>query len=119
MRGPRNPVSTYRLQFNQHLRFNDARALVPYLHDLGITDIYASPLLQAKRGSMHGYDVADPSHLNPELGQEVILDSGASLRTRRAASSPFSFGRPMSSRIRSGCSLPLAGRLLNHLTLRQ
>jgi hypothetical protein len=119
MSGPRIPVWTDRLQFHQHLHCNDARALVPYLHDLGITDIYASPLLQAKRGSMHGYDIADWSHLNPELGQEVILDSGASLRIRRAASSPFSFGRPMSSRIRYGCSLPLAGRLLNHLTLCQ
>lgn len=75
MSGPRIPVSTYRLQFNQHLRFNDARALVPYLHDLGITDIYASPLLQAKRGSMHGYDVADPSHLNPELGSDEEFDA--------------------------------------------
>ncbi len=71
----RIPVSTYRLQFNQQLRFNDARALVPYLHELGITDIYASPLLQAKRGSMHGYDVADPSHLNPELGTNEEFDA--------------------------------------------
>ena len=71
----RIPVSTYRLQFNQQLRFNDARALVPYLHELGITDIYASPLLQAKRGSMHGYDVADPSRLNPELGTNEEFDA--------------------------------------------
>src|SRR4029077_16092772 len=70
MSGPRIPVSTYRLQFNQHLRFNDAKDLVAYLHELGITDLYASPLLQAKRGSMHGYDVADPSHLNSELGTD-------------------------------------------------
>jgi len=71
----RIPVSTYRLQFNRQLRFNDARALVPYLHELGITDIYASPLLQAKRGSMHGYDVADPSRLNPELGTNEEFDA--------------------------------------------
>jgi hypothetical protein len=43
MSGPRIPVSTYRLQFNQHLRFNDAKDLVAYLHELGITDLYASP----------------------------------------------------------------------------
>lgn len=75
MNGPRIPVSTYRLQFNNELRFNDARELVPYLHELGITDIYASPLLQARRGSMHGYDVADPSHLNPELGSDEEFDA--------------------------------------------
>ena len=75
MSGPRIPISTYRLQFNQQLRFRDARALVPYLHDLGITDIYASPLLQAKRGSAHGYDVTDPSHLNPELGTDEEFDA--------------------------------------------
>ena len=74
MSGPRIPVSTYRLQFNQHLRFNDAKDLVAYLHELGITDLYASPLLQAKRGSMHGYDVADPSHLNSELGTDEEFD---------------------------------------------
>ena len=71
----RIPVSTYRLQFNQQLRFNDARALVPYLHELGITDIYTSPLLQAKRGSLHGYDVADPSRLNSELGTNEEFDA--------------------------------------------
>jgi (1->4)-alpha-D-glucan 1-alpha-D-glucosylmutase len=71
----RIPVSTYRLQFSQHLRFNDAKALVPYLHELGITDLYASPLLQARRGSAHGYDVADPSHLNPELGTDEEFDA--------------------------------------------
>ena len=71
----RIPISTYRLQFNSNFRFEDARALVPYLHQLGITDVYASPLLQAKRGSPHGYDVTDPSHLNPELGTDQEFDA--------------------------------------------
>jgi (1->4)-alpha-D-glucan 1-alpha-D-glucosylmutase len=75
MSGLHIPVSTYRLQFNRELRFNDARELVPYLHELGITDIYASPLLQARHGSMHGYDVADPSHLNSELGTDEEFDA--------------------------------------------
>src|SRR5215475_12948792 len=75
MSGPRIPVSTYRLQFNQDLRFNDVRKLIPYLHELGITDVYASPLLQARRGSAHGYDVTDPSHLNPELGTDEEFDA--------------------------------------------
>jgi len=75
MPGTRIPVSTYRLQFNPQLRFSDAKALIPYLHSLGITDIYASPLLQAKRGSPHGYDVTDPSHLNSELGSDEDFDA--------------------------------------------
>jgi (1->4)-alpha-D-glucan 1-alpha-D-glucosylmutase len=71
----RIPVSTYRLQFNPQLRFSDAKALIPYLHSLGVTDLYASPLLQAKRGSPHGYDVTDPSHLNSELGSDEEFDA--------------------------------------------
>ncbi|MGQ9711948.1 MAG: malto-oligosyltrehalose synthase [Desulfotomaculales bacterium] len=66
----RIPVATYRLQFNREFGLADACTLVPYLDALGITDIYASPLLQARRGSTHGYDVTDPTRLNPELGGE-------------------------------------------------
>ncbi|UCH86681.1 MAG: malto-oligosyltrehalose synthase [Dehalococcoidia bacterium] len=68
MVGLRVPVATYRLQFNRRFRFADAQALVPYLHQMGITDIYASPIFKARRGSTHGYDVTDPTRLNPELG---------------------------------------------------
>lgn len=60
--------ATYRLQFNRDFRFTDAQALVSYLRDLGITEIYASPIFQAIPGSSHGYDVTDPTRLNPELG---------------------------------------------------
>ncbi|WP_447971143.1 malto-oligosyltrehalose synthase [Nitrospira sp. M1] len=66
----RIPISTYRLQFNQSFTFRDAAALVPYLHDLGVTDCYASPYLKALPGSSHGYDVIDPTMLNPELGSD-------------------------------------------------
>jgi (1->4)-alpha-D-glucan 1-alpha-D-glucosylmutase len=66
----RVPGATYRIQFNRGFRFADARALVPYLHALGVTDLYASPLLQAREGSAHGYDVTDPARLNRELGDE-------------------------------------------------
>jgi len=66
----RIPVATYRLQFNQLFRFEDARELVSYLHWLGISDLYASPILRARAGSSHGYDVTDPTHLNQELGTE-------------------------------------------------
>jgi (1->4)-alpha-D-glucan 1-alpha-D-glucosylmutase len=68
MAGYRVPTATYRLQFNRDFAFNDARALVPYLHRLGISHIYASPIFQARSGSAHGYDVTDPTRLNPELG---------------------------------------------------
>ena len=64
------PVSSYRLQFNREFRFVDARALVPYLHALGITHCYASPLLKARAGSAHGYDITDHNSLNPEIGTE-------------------------------------------------
>ncbi len=62
------PVSTYRLQFTPTFRFDDARAIVPYLADLGVGYLYASPYLKAKPGSQHGYDVVDPNLLNPEIG---------------------------------------------------
>ena len=64
----RVPVSTYRLQFNAQFTFRDAEAIVDYLHCLGITDCYASSYLKAVPGSAHGYDVADPTRLNPEIG---------------------------------------------------
>jgi (1->4)-alpha-D-glucan 1-alpha-D-glucosylmutase len=67
---PRIPAATYRLQFNSLFRFRDAQAIVAYLNDLGITDIYASPYLKAKKGSMHGYDIVDHNALNPEVGTE-------------------------------------------------
>jgi (1->4)-alpha-D-glucan 1-alpha-D-glucosylmutase len=65
------PSATYRLQFNKSFTFEDAAGLVDYLHELGITDIYASPFLMAKPGSVHGYDVTDQSRFNPEIGDEA------------------------------------------------
>lgn len=79
----RLPVSTYRLQFNRGFRFRDARALVAYLDALGITELYSSPLVQSRRGSTHGYDITDPSQLDPELGAESDFNKlAASLRRR-------------------------------------
>src|SRR5438046_9736089 len=66
----RVPRATYRVQFNAGFTFRDAREIAPYLADLGISDIYASPILKARKGSTHGYDVVDASALNPELGSE-------------------------------------------------
>ena len=66
----RVPVATYRVQFNRSFTFQDARKIIPYLHALGITDCYASSYLKATPGSLHGYDIADPRTLNPEVGTE-------------------------------------------------
>ena len=62
------PLSTYRLQFNRSFTFSQAAELVPYLAELGISHCYASPYLRARPGSMHGYDIIDHHHLNPEIG---------------------------------------------------
>ena len=80
MKAPTKPTSppgdgpplgaTYRLQFNKDFTFADARRLVPYLRRLGVTHLYGSPILKARPGSTHGYDVADPTQANPELGGE-------------------------------------------------
>lgn len=67
---PRIPVSTSRLQFNRAFTFADAVRIVPYLHALGVTDCYASSYLKAVPGSLHGYDIVDPTALNPEVGTE-------------------------------------------------
>src|SRR5262249_35705081 len=60
----RFPEATYRLQFHAGFTFRDAAALVPYLHDLGVSDLYASPYLQARPGSKHGYDISNHGALN-------------------------------------------------------
>jgi len=65
------PVATYRLQFNKDLGFQDVARLVPYLADLGVSHVYASPYLKARPGSMHGYDIVDHGKINPEVGSEA------------------------------------------------
>lgn len=75
MSRPRIPVSCYRLQFNRDLTFRRATEALGYLSRLGITDIYASPLLQSRTGSGHGYDVTDPSRIDSDLGNEAQFES--------------------------------------------
>lgn len=70
----RVPLSTYRLQLNTTFTFADARAILPYLDQLGISDCYTSPYFAAQPGSTHGYDVGDYNALNPELGGEAEFD---------------------------------------------
>ncbi len=66
----RVPIATYRIQFNLYLGFREVKKIIPYLAELGISDIYASPIFRARKGSLHGYDVVDPNKLNPELGSK-------------------------------------------------
>ncbi|MFP5230192.1 MAG: malto-oligosyltrehalose synthase [Acidobacteriota bacterium] len=66
----RAPLSTYRLQLHAGFSFADAEAVLPYLQVLGIGDCYASPIFEARPGSLHGYDVTRHDRLNPELGGE-------------------------------------------------
>src|SRR6202047_4695572 len=66
------PISaTYRLQFNKDFTLQSATSLLDYLFDLGVTHIYASPIFRSRPGSSHGYDVIDPTRLNPEIGSEA------------------------------------------------
>ncbi len=80
----RIPTAVYRVQFSPAFGFKAAREIVAYLSELGISEIYASPVFRAKSGSMHGYDIVDPGRLNPELGTveefEVLQEE---LRSRR------------------------------------
>src|SRR5438093_13171062 len=68
--GLRIPLATYRVQMNSGFRFRDAHDIVEYLDRLGVTDFYASSYLAAVPGSPHGYDVADPTRLNPDIGTD-------------------------------------------------
>ena len=69
------PNATYRIQFNGQFGFQDARRIIPYFRTLGISDLYASPLLKPRHGSPHSYDVVDPTQLNPELGTATDFDA--------------------------------------------
>jgi (1->4)-alpha-D-glucan 1-alpha-D-glucosylmutase len=75
MSGPREGYSavraTYRLQFHRGFTFRDAQALIPYLAELGISHLYASPIMEARPGSSHGYDIINHNRINPEIGGEA------------------------------------------------
>ncbi|MCU6453725.1 malto-oligosyltrehalose synthase [Sphingomonas sp. A2-49] len=77
------PRATYRLQLHAGFTFADAAALVPYLDALGISHVYASPITVAAAGSTHGYDVVDPTRIDPALGgEEGFRHLVAALRAR-------------------------------------
>jgi (1->4)-alpha-D-glucan 1-alpha-D-glucosylmutase len=79
----RLPVATYRLQLNSQFRFSAAQPIISYLDALGISEVYASPLLQAAPGSLHGYDIVDHSRVNAEIGTlDELHTLAAELRAR-------------------------------------
>jgi (1->4)-alpha-D-glucan 1-alpha-D-glucosylmutase len=79
----RVPVATYRLQMHGGFPLRAALRVTPYLERLGISHPYTSSLVMAKPGSTHGYDVTDPSRLNPEIGTDDEFNAWiADLRQR-------------------------------------
>jgi (1->4)-alpha-D-glucan 1-alpha-D-glucosylmutase len=72
---PRIPRATYRLQFGRGLTFRQAEDLVPYLDELGISDLYASPLFKPCAEEGAGYDVCDHKEFNPAMGTAGDFDA--------------------------------------------
>lgn len=68
---PPYPRATYRLQLSRKMNFVASAELVPYLADLGVSHLYTSPILAARSGSTHGYDIVDHNRLNEEYGGEA------------------------------------------------
>ena len=71
---PRIPTCTYRLQFNRGFTFANAREIVAYLQELGVSDVYASPYFQASPESLHGYDITSHTKLNTAIGSRADYD---------------------------------------------
>jgi (1->4)-alpha-D-glucan 1-alpha-D-glucosylmutase len=65
--------ATYRLQLRPGFGFREARELVPYLTELGVSHLYLSPIMDAQSGSTHGYDVVDPTRVSEQLGGEAAF----------------------------------------------
>jgi isoamylase len=70
--------ATYRVQLHSGFNFKAASGIVDYLHELGVTDVYTSPIMAAAQGSTHGYDVVDHRRINPELGAEGAFEEFSS-----------------------------------------
>lgn len=77
------PQATYRLQLHADFSLTQVQNILDYLERLGISTIYASPVLEARVGSTHGYDVINPLKINPEIGtQESLSDLSTELKKR-------------------------------------
>ncbi|MCI7551555.1 MAG: malto-oligosyltrehalose synthase [Actinomycetaceae bacterium] len=119
--GKHVPTSTYRLQMGPQFTFEDAERIVPYLKDLGVTDVYLSPILQATPESTHGYDVVDHHHISTQMGgregferlssaihrdgMHVIVDV---VPNHMAVPTPLYLNRALWQVLRDGSSSPYA-----------
>jgi (1->4)-alpha-D-glucan 1-alpha-D-glucosylmutase len=75
------PSSTYRVQLHKGFTFKDLKNIIDYLHELGVSTIYAAPILKSRENSMHGYDVVDPHQIDGEIGTlEELKDLAAELK---------------------------------------
>ncbi|WP_276374137.1 malto-oligosyltrehalose synthase [Chryseolinea sp. H1M3-3] len=79
----RLPSSTYRVQLNKDFTFKNLLEIIDYLHALGVSTIYAAPILKSTKGSVHGYDVTDPHMIDPEIGTKEELSAIASKLRQR------------------------------------
>jgi maltooligosyl trehalose synthase (EC 5.4.99.15) len=77
------PSSTYRIQFRNGMTFDRVVDLIPYMKDLGISHLYASPVFTATTDSTHGYDVTDPNEIDPAIGGREGFDRMAAALNRR------------------------------------
>ncbi len=77
------PTATYRIQFNRDFTFNDFIGIIDYLHQLGVSTVYAAPILKSIKGSKHGYDVIDPHVIDPEIGTIEELRTIAAMLRRK------------------------------------
>jgi (1->4)-alpha-D-glucan 1-alpha-D-glucosylmutase len=80
----RIPTATYRLQFNRRFTFKNATEVIPYLEQLGISDIYSSPFFQSRPDSDHGYDVSNHNELNAAIGTRQEFDAMAAALKERS-----------------------------------
>ncbi|MBD8065206.1 malto-oligosyltrehalose synthase [Devosia sp. PTR5] len=62
------PVATYRIQLREGVNFAHVERHLDYLAHLGVSHLYLSPIFTAGQGSTHGYDVVDPTEIEPGLG---------------------------------------------------
>jgi (1->4)-alpha-D-glucan 1-alpha-D-glucosylmutase len=69
------PSSTYRVQLHKNFTFKDLYGIIDYLHLLGVSTIYAAPILKSTPGSIHGYDVTDPHVIDQEIGTRKDLQA--------------------------------------------
>lgn len=115
------PTATYRLQLGPGQGFADVAARVDYLHALGVSHVYLSPVLQATPGSTHGYDVVDHAQLSEDLGGAAAFDGLVGALAARgmgvvvdvvpnhmAVPTPATLNLPLWSVLRDGPASPYA-----------